>query len=122
MKKVFKGFRPVKMCRLSPLASFYFGALKVGREPERLRHYPIFTNTQTPPPKKKNKMGGGEGLGSRIRKDLLKQQIHKDQLKSASMRCNLSHKISKRSLLSPYRSCRLKEETTDRIGLQFNFP
>ena len=125
MKKVFKGFMPVKMCGLSPLASFYFGALKVGREPEWLRHYPILTNAQTPfppPPQKKEKKWGREGLGSRIRKDLLKQQIHKDQLKTASMRCNLSHKISKRCLLSPYRSRRLKEETTDRIGSQFNFP
>ena len=61
MKKVFKGFTPVKMCGLSPLASFYFGALKVGREPEWLRHYPILTNAQTPspPPKKRKKMGEG---------------------------------------------------------------
>ena len=60
------------------------GALKVGREPERLR-------------------------------------IRKDQLKNASVRCNVSHKISKRPLRTPLRSRTLEEETADRIGLQFNF-
>ena len=60
------------------------GALKVGREPERLRH-------------------------------------SKDQLKNASVRCNVSHKISKRPLRTPLRSRTLEEETADRIGLQFNF-
>ena len=69
------------------------GALKVGREPERLR----------------------------IRNDSLKQQIRKDQLKNASVRCNVSHKISKRPLRTPLRSRTLEEETADRIGLQFNF-
>ena len=68
-------------------------ALKVGREPERLR----------------------------IRNDSLNQQIRKDQLKNASVRCNVSHKISKRPLRSPHRSRTLEEETADRIGLQFNF-
>jgi len=122
MKKIFKAFTPVKMCGLSPLASFYFGASKVGREPERLKRYPILTNAQTPSPHPpKEKKGGREGLGSRIRKDLLKQEIRKDQLKNASMRCNLSHKISKKSLLSPHRSHTLEEETTDHIGSQFNF-
>ena len=66
-------------------------ALKVGREPERLR----------------------------IRNDSLKQQIRKDQLKNASVRCNVSHKISKRPLRSPQRSRTLEEDTADRIGLQF---
>ena len=69
------------------------GALKVGREPERLR----------------------------IRNDSFKQQIRKDQLKNARVRCNVSHKISKRPLRSPHRSRTLEEETADRIGLQFNF-
>ena len=59
-------------------------------------------------------------LKARIRKDWLKQQIRKDQLKNASVRCNVSHKISKRPLPSPHRSCTL-EETADRIGFQFNF-
>ena len=66
-------------------------ALKVGREPERLR----------------------------ICNDSLKQQICKDQLKNASVRCNVSHKISKRPLRSPQRSRTLEEDTADRIGLQF---
>ena len=65
------------------------GALKVGREPERLR----------------------------IRNDSLKQQIRKDQLKNASVRCNVSHKISKRPLRSPHGSRTLEEETADRIKL-----
>ena len=51
----------------------------------------------------------------------LKAGIRKDKLKNASMRCNLSHKISKRPLRSPRRSSTLEEETTDRIGLKFNF-
>ena len=51
----------------------------------------------------------------------LKAGIRKDQLKNASMRCNLSHEISKRSLRSPHRSSTLEEETADRIGLKFNF-
>ena len=50
-----------------------------------------------------------------------KQQIRKDQLKNASVRCNVSHKISKRPLRTPLRSRTLEEETADRIGLQFNF-
>lgn len=59
-------------------------------------------------------------LKARICKDWLKQQIRKDQLKNVSVRCNVSHKISKRSLRSPHRSCML-EETADCIGFQFNF-
>ena len=50
-----------------------------------------------------------------------KQQIRKDQLKNASVRCNVSHKISKRPLRTPLRSRTLEEETADRISLQFNF-
>ena len=50
-----------------------------------------------------------------------KQQIRKDQLKNASARRNVSHKISERPLRTPLRSRALEEETADRIGLQFNF-
>ena len=64
----------------------------------------------------------GEGLaGSQNPQRFAKQQIRKDQLKNASVRCNVSHKISKRPLRSPQRSRTLEEETADRIGLQFNF-
>ena len=70
------------------------GALTVGREPERLR----------------------------IRNDSLSDRlIRKDQLKNASVRCNVSHKMGKRPLRSPHRSRTLEKETADRIGLQFNF-
>ena len=50
----------------------------------------------------------------------LKAGIRKDQLKNASMRCNLSHKISKGPCGQPYRSSTLEEETADSIGLKFN--
>ena len=62
MKKVFEGFTLVKMCGLSPLANFYFGALKVGWEPEQLRHYPIPTDAQTPSPQRKKKAEGRAGI------------------------------------------------------------
>ena len=64
-----------------------------------------------------NAQKGRDGLGARIRNDSLKQQIRKDQLKNARMRCNISHKISKRPLRSAHRSRTLEEETADRIGL-----
>ena len=72
---------------------------------------PILTNAQK----------GRDGLGARIRKDSLKQQVRKGQLKYASMRCNVRHKISKRLLRSLHRSPMPEEETADCIGLQFNF-
>ena len=59
----------------------------------------------------------------RIHKDLLKpQQIPKDQIENAGMRCNVPHKISKRPLQSPHRSSTawLEDKTGDHIGLQFN--
>ena len=56
-------------------------------------------------------------LKARIRNRSAKQQIRKDQLKNASVRCNLSYKIGKRSLWTPLRSRTLEEETADRIGL-----
>ena len=117
------------------------GALKVGREPERLRHSkevsmatlqvgttpacscqlaPSVENTHLTPILI-NAQKGRDGLGARICKDSLKQQICKDQPKDASVRCNVSHKISKRPLRSPHRSHTLEEENADRIGLQFNF-
>ena len=59
-----------------------------------------------------NAQKGRDGLGARIRKD---------QLKNASVICNVSHKVSKRPLRTPLRSRTLEEETADGIGLQFNF-
>ena len=64
----------------------------------------------------------GEGrAGSQNPQRFAKQQIRKDQLKNASVRYNVSHKISKRPVRTPLRSRTLEEETADRIGLQFNF-
>ena len=114
------------------------GALKVGREPERLRHgmrgihgnptsgnHPCmqlstgtvtlkdFSGKYSPDPILTNALKGRDGPGARIRKDSLRQQICIDQLKNASMRCNVSHKISNRPLPSPHRSRMLEEEIAD---------
>ena len=122
------------------------GALEVGQEPERLRHSKELSVAtlragttpacirQLAPSHWKNSVEnthltpiltkaqkGRDGLGARIRKDSLKQQVHKGQLKNASMRCNIRHKISERLLRSPHRSRMPEEETADCIGLQFNF-
>ena len=122
------------------------GALEVGQEPEHLGHSkelstatlragttPAYIcqlapshwkssveNTHLTPILTKAQKGR-DGLGARICKDLLKQQVRKDQLKNASMRCNVRHKISKRLLRSLYRSPMPGEEPADCISLQFNF-
>ena len=76
-----------------------------------------FSGKYSPNPILTNAQKGRDGLGARIRKDWLKQQIPKDQLKNAGMRCNISDKISKRPLRLPHRSRTPEEETADRIGL-----
>ena len=76
-----------------------------------------FSGKYSPNPILTNAQKGRDGLGARIRKDWLKQQIRKDLLKNARMRCNISHKISKRPLWLPHRSRTLEEETAYRIGL-----
>ena len=81
----------------------------------------VFSGKYSPEPILTNAQKGREGLGARICKDSLKQQIRKDQLKNASMRFNVRHKISKRLLQSPHRSRMPEEETADCIGLQYNF-
>ena len=68
-----------------------------------------------------NAQEGRDRLGARICKDSLKQQVSEDQLKNASVRYNIRHKISKRLLRSPHRLRMPGEETADCIGLQFNF-
>ena len=107
------------------------GALKVGREPVRLRHSMKVSMTtmqvgttpacscQLAPSVENSHLTPILIKAQRVRDRL--QQILKDQLKNASMRCNVSHKISKRPLQSPHRSHTLEEEIADRIGLQFNF-
>ena len=121
------------------------GALKVEQEPERLRHSKEVSMATLPagttPTAAANwhhhteriqwkiltwpntyQCTEGEGrAGSQNPQWLAKQQILKDQLKNASMRCNASHKISKRPLQTPLRLHMLEEETADRIGLQFTF-
>ena len=69
------------------------GALKVGREPERLR----------------------------LRNDLLSNSSPKISSKMPAWDATLSYKISKRPLRSPHRSRTLEEKTADRVGLEFNF-
>ena len=69
------------------------GALKVGREPERLR----------------------------LRNDFLSNRSAKISSKMPAWDATLSYKISKRPLRAPHRSRTLEKETADRIGLQFNF-
>ena len=73
-----------------------------------------FSGKYSPDPILTNVLKGRDGPGARIRKDSLKQQICKDKLKNASMRCNVSHKISNRPLPSPHRSRTLEEELADR--------
>ena len=64
-----------------------------------------FSGKYSPDPMLTNVLKGRDGPGARIRKD---------KLKNASMRCNVSHKISNRPLPSPYRSRTLEEELADR--------
>ena len=122
------------------------GALKVRREPERLRHSmkvsmaTLWAGTtpacsfQLAPSHWKTSVENthltpntyqfteGEGLaGSQNPQRFAKQQIRKEKLKNASVRCNVRHKISKRPLRSPHRSHTLEEEIADPTGLQFNF-
>ena len=99
------------------------GALKVGWEPECLRHSkkvsmatlqggttPVTSHWKTSventhlTPILTNAEKGRDGLGARICKDSLKQQIRKDQLKNAYAYVRM-----------------LEEEIADHIGLQFNF-
>ena len=113
------------------------GALKVGREPERIRYSKevSLANLEREPPlhaaanwhrnteriqwKYSPTQKGRDGLGARIHKDSLTRQIQKDQFKNASVRCNVSHKITKRPLRSPHNSTRLRRRPLTTLARNF---
>ena len=51
-----------------------------------------------------------------------KQQIRKDQLKNASVRCNVSHKISKRPLGHPSDHVRLRRRLLTALACNLTLP
>ena len=65
------------------------------QQPTRTITVKEFRGKYSPDPILTNAQNGRDRLGARIHKDSLKQQIRKDQLKNAGMRCHESHKISK---------------------------
>ena len=118
-------------------------ALKVGREPEHLRHVKevfmatrrvrttpacirqlapshwrdLVENTHLTPylPKKR----GGKGGSQNLQRFMLTTDLQRSA-QNASMRCNISYKIIKRPLRPPQRSRTLELYITDCTGLQFN--